>query len=118
MKLPVVTDVKLIAACGLYCAGCYKFRSGKCPGCAGNEKAAWCKIRSCCLGKDIANCSLCEEYSTPKACAKYNNFMARLFGFIFQSDREECINFLKENGADNYAAFMAGKEWVSFPKKK
>jgi len=118
MKTPLVTDVSLIAACGLYCAACGKFRSNKCPGCAGNEKATWCKIRTCCSEKKIANCSSCQEFSNPQDCRKYNNLIARSIEFFFRSDRKQCIFFLRDNGADRYAGFMAEKEWVNFPKKK
>ena len=38
-------DPKMVAACGLYCGACKKYRMGKCSGCHKNKKASWCKIR-------------------------------------------------------------------------
>jgi hypothetical protein len=117
MNAPIVVDTKFIAACGLYCPSCGKFKSEKCPGCAANEKASWCKIRSCCLEKEIANCSDCEEYQNPMDCVKYNNFMAKVFGYIYKSDRSKCIAHIREKGPKEYAYFMAEKAWLSYPKK-
>lgn len=117
MNTPVIVDTKLIAACGLYCASCGKYKSKKCPGCAMNEKATWCKIRLCCQERKITNCSDCEEYPNPMNCSKYNNFMGRVFGLIFNSDRSKCITHLKEKGPKEYAYFMAEKGWVSYPRK-
>jgi hypothetical protein len=42
------------------------------------------------------------------ACRKFNNFMSRLFGFIFSSDRAACIRQIKELGIDGHAEKMAG----------
>jgi hypothetical protein len=111
-------DTALIAACGLYCASCKRYRAGKCPGCAGYEKATWCKIRSCCMEKGIDNCSVCTEFLNPKECAKYNNFLGRIIEFFFGGDRAQSIIFIRENGTDKYAALMAEEKRMSIPKKK
>jgi hypothetical protein len=37
----------------------------------------------------------------------FNNFMAKLFGLIFRSDRLACIQQIKELGIQGYADNMA-----------
>ncbi len=109
MSPTVESDVKQIAACGLYCAACGAHRKGRCPGCAGNVKATWCKVRSCCVGKSIGSCAECAEYPEPRDCRKFHNPISRLFGFIFRSDRRACVLRLREVGPAAYAAEMAVK---------
>ena len=118
MKKEIIKDVNLIAACGLYCGSCGKLKRGKCPGCKENEKASWCKIRLCCIEKEINNCSYCIEFSNPKECTKYNNFIARAIEYVFITDRSLCIESLKEDGEEKFVQLMSDKGWVSMPKKK
>jgi hypothetical protein len=40
-------------------------------------------------------------------CKKYNNFISKAFGYIFNSDRSACINRIKEIGYDGFATEMA-----------
>ena len=52
-------DVRKIAACGLYCGACRKHLAGKCNGCRLNERAKWCKIRTCCMANGFDTCAEC-----------------------------------------------------------
>ena len=52
------------------------------------------------------------------ACRKYNTFMAKLFGFIFNSDRAACINKIKSIGYEQFAQNMAEHKIVSFKKNR
>jgi hypothetical protein len=97
---------ELVAFCGLYCAQCGKFKKGKCPGCAGNEKASWCGIRKCCLEHGYATCADCTEFADPMACGKFNNFISRLVGFVLRSDRAAGIARIKAVGRAGFAAEM------------
>jgi len=103
----VVASPELVARCGLYCGACRSYAKGKCPGCGGNEKATWCTVRSCCTGKKIASCAQCSEFTDPMACGKFNNFMSKLFGFVFRSDRAACIAQIKALGLEGHARSMA-----------
>lgn len=103
----VVNDPKLVAYCGLYCGACRKYQSGKCPGCAQNEKATWCTVRSCCMEHDYQTCADCTQFADIAECKAYNSFMAKLFGFIFRSDRKACIHRIQEIGVEEFAAEMA-----------
>ena len=112
----IVADPKLVAYCGLYCGACRKYLKGKCPGCAGNEKASWCKIRVCCLENNYASCADCEQFDDVADCRMFNNFMAKLFGFIFRSNRPACVARIKEIGIEQYAEEMAQKRAQSIKR--
>lgn len=104
----IVSDPNLVAHCGLYCGACGAYLRGRCGGCHDNAKATWCKVRSCCMERSFATCADCQDFPDPMTCRKYNNFMARLFGFIFRSDRAACIRQVRKLGLAAHAADMAG----------
>ena len=106
-------DPKLVAYCGLYCGACSKYKKGKCSGCAGNDKATWCKIRDCCIENNFSTCADCTQFADVADCRKYNNFMSKLFGFIFRSNRKACICKIKEIGLEEFATEMADKGIMS-----
>ena len=112
-----VNDVNLIAKCGLYCGSCRKYLKDNCPGCLKNEKASWCKVRSCTIIKNISSCADCDEFINPMECKKYNNFMAKLFGFVFNSDRSACIQKIKKIGYEKFALEMSEKEQMTIKEK-
>ena len=101
--------IELVAACGLYCEMCHKFKKGKCPGCAHNVKATWCKIRTCTTEKGYHTCAQCTEFPDVQACRKFNNIFAKLFALIFRSDRKASLALIKETGIQTYANEMAKK---------
>lgn len=103
----IPVNAELVARCGLYCGACKSYLSGKCKGCHENSKATWCKVRSCCTEKQIKTCAECAEFDDPRACTKFNNFMSKVFGLIFQSDRAACITQIKQLGLDGHAKAMA-----------
>lgn len=109
-------DVQLIARCGLYCGACKRYLTEKCKGCHENGKASWCKLRLCCMEKNIASCADCKEFSNVMDCGKYNNFMARIFGFIFNSNRSACITKIRQTGYEAFAREMAENRIVSFKR--
>lgn len=102
----IVSDPNLVAYCGLYCGACRSYLREKCPGCHDNEKAKWCKIRVCCIDNQYLSCADCKQYDSPKDCKMFNNFMAKLFGLIFRSDRLACIQQIKELGIQGHADNM------------
>ena len=87
---PIAADVNLVAYCGLYCGACGAYRRGRCPGCHENSKATWCKVRSCCMENGHSSCADCKTPADPRECRKFNNFIAKIFGLIFRSDRRAC----------------------------
>jgi hypothetical protein len=112
----IKADVGNIAFCGLYCGACGRYLKGKCPGCHNNEKASWCKIRSCCLDNNYQSCADCKTYSDPNECKYFNNFMAKLFGLIFGSNRNACISYISNNGYEAFAKHMAENKLQSLKK--
>lgn len=109
----IVADPKQVALCGVYCGACTRFLKGKCPGCQLNEKASWCKVRTCCLENSYRSCAECKTYSDPNDCGYFNNFMSRLFGFFLRSDRKACIDRIRQDGYEAYAKQMAESGRVS-----
>jgi hypothetical protein len=114
----ITVNSKLVSYCGLYCGSCGKYLKGKCPGCAGNEKASWCKIRLCCINKDISSCSECDEFDDVQNCKKFDNFVAKMFEFVFKSDRKAGIKMIKESGYEEFAKYMAENKLISMKKHK
>ena len=110
-------DKNLVAFCGLYCGECKAYKKGKCPGCQKNEKATWCKVRTFCLEKKICSCADCQDFANASECKKFTNFFSKLFAFVFSSDRQACINMIKEKGYDAYAEEMAKRGKQSIRKK-
>ena len=45
----IASDPNLVAYCGMYGGACKAYLRDKCPGCDDQQKASWCKIRSCCI---------------------------------------------------------------------
>lgn len=103
----IVSDVTLVAHCGLYCGACKAYLRGRCPGCHENRKATWCKVRSCCIDHGYASCAECGQYADPMACQMFNNVISRIFGFLFRSDRAACIAQIRERGVQGHADAMA-----------
>jgi len=110
-------DPNLIARCGLYCGACRRFLKGSCPGCHQNAKAGWCKVRSCCQEHGYASCADCETRQDPRACGKFNNVIAKLFGLVFNSNRAACVDKIRALGPEQYAAFMSGRRLQSLPRR-
>jgi len=113
----ITIDPNLVAYCGLYCGACNKYLQGKCPGCHTNQKASWCKIRSCCITNNYKSCAECKDYSNPNDCKKFNNFISKIFGFLFKSDRLACIKKIKGIGIEKFAEFMAEQGTQTIKRK-
>lgn len=107
MEKQIEADSELIARCGLYCGACRKYLSGKCVGCRENKKLTWCKIRSCSTSMGYHSCADCTK--DVRECKTYSNFISKVFGLIFSSDRSACIARIREVGKDAYAQEMAAK---------
>jgi len=102
----IVSNPDLVAYCGLYCGGCRSYLSEKCPGCHGNSRATWCKIRSCCADQNLKSCADCVQFPDPNTCKKFNNPIAKVFAFIFRSDRAACIRQIRNCGIQGHADNM------------
>jgi hypothetical protein len=113
---PIIADTQLVACCGLYCGACGAYLKEKCKGCRGSEKNSWCKVKQCVLQKKISTCADCGEYPNPMDCKKFNNFISRLFGLLFNSNRAACVKEIKQSGLDIYSRKMADLRRQTFPR--
>lgn len=105
-----------IAYCGLYCEACKRYINGKCPRCGKNEKASWCGIRKCCINNEYKSCADCATYNDPDECKQFNNWISRVIGFLFRSDRRGCIEYIKKNGYEQYAEYMSSEGRMSMKR--
>ena len=112
----IIADKNLIGYCGLYCAACRTFLAGKCPGCQKKTNATWCKVRECCISNGFLSCADCNLVGLNE-CKKYNSFIAKAFGLIFNSDRAACIERIKKTGYDDFAVEMALNKRQTFKRR-
>lgn len=110
----IEANTQLIAACGLYCGACRKYLADKCPGCHLNEKATWCKIRSCVNRHGYHSCAECATDVTQ--CKTYSNLIGKIFAFIFRSDRPACIRYIKDHGEQAFAEEMTRRKSQTMKK--
>lgn len=103
----LVASSDLVAYCGLYCGACRSYLKERCAGCHDNAKATWCKVRSCCIESELSSCADCTQFPDPSRCAKFNNFISKLFGVLLRSDRPACIAQIRRLGAAGHAEAMA-----------
>jgi hypothetical protein len=107
MNKTIESNPNMIAFCGLYCGACRSYLKGKCPGCAENTKATWCNVRKCCMERGIKSCADCTEYTHAMDCKKFNNFISKIFAFVFRSDRAASIEKIKKIGYMQYSHYCA-----------
>jgi len=113
IKNEAIQNSELVAYCGLYCGTCKSYKKGKCPGCAKNTKATWCKIRSCNIDHHYANCTDCTLTDRTQ-CKKLNNTIGKVFGLVFRTDRLKSLQYIQENGTKAYSLKMWKMGQMSF----
>ena len=112
----IVSDPQLVAYCGLYCGACRRYLNEKCPGCHDNEKAAWCKIRTCCIENDYLSCAECKQFNNVNDCKLFNNFISKVFALIFRSNRAACIQQIQDIGIEGHADYMSENKLQSLKR--
>ena len=100
-----MTDTR-IAFCGLFCGNCGNFKRGRCKGCAEEAWFKMCRVRPCAIEKGFATCAECEELET---CKILNNFIAKIFSFIFRSDKMASLRMIRDEGMEEFIAFKAAQ---------
>ena len=109
----MTANTKLVARCGLYCGSCRAYRKRKCPGCAGNEKASWCKVRKCCIEHCYDTCADCVEFDNPAKCSMLISPVSKVIGFVLRTDRAASLAVIKAQGREAYAEAMASSGRMS-----
>jgi len=97
-----------IAPCGLFCSNCGRLRKGRCAGCQVQAGFARCGIRACVVEKGIVTCAECDEFGDGRPyteCSKLNNFISKIFGLLFRSDRIGDLRMLREQGREAYLEY-------------
>jgi hypothetical protein len=112
----IVVDEKLVAYCGLYCGACKLYIWGMCPGCMKNEKASWCKVRTCCIESNYKTCADCDMGENISNCSKLVNPISKIISLILGSNRIACLKKIKESGCAAYAKNMAETKRASLRK--
>ncbi len=69
------------------------------------------------MDHDFKSCADCNLMSL-NDCKKFNNFVGKIFGFIFNSNRAACIAAIKEKGYDTFAADMSQSGRQSISRKR
>lgn len=108
---------ELVAACGLYCGECHRYKKGKCPGCADNVKASWCKVRTCTAERGYRTCAECRDFPDVQACRKFNTIFSKFFALVFRSDRQASLQLISTMGIEGYASEMT-KRGLSVVKRQ
>ena len=104
--LPLVADANLVSACGLYCGACKAYRAQKCPGCRGNYKAVYCRVRRCVRRRGIRSCADCDDHPDPRTCRKVHGLLFRTVDLLTDTGRMDCLDRVKELGHEGYAEEM------------
>lgn len=115
--IELAINESLVSYCGLYCGACKRYNSGGCPGCAKNEKATWCKTRTCNIEKGYRSCADCS-LSNLRECGKLHNFISKAFGMVFNTDRIAGLTLIREQGYGAFAQQMASAKQMSVKRRK
>jgi hypothetical protein len=52
-----------------------------------------------------------------KECKTHNNFVGKIFAFLFNSDRTACIRYIREHGEEAFATKMAKEKRMTIKRK-
>ena len=99
-----------IAACGLFCTNCSRFKSNKCQGCQVAPPFKSCPVRKCCAEKSVTDCGQCDEFAAPRdyrECKKLNNIISKVIGFMVGSHRTAGCAMLRDQGREHYLEHKA-----------
>ena len=93
----------VLACCGLVCSECGAITKGKCQGCHSEKPMSLhCKVKPCVKERNWATCAECGDFTNLKDCKKLNNFISKIFAFIFRSDRIGNLNCIREVGLEKF----------------
>lgn len=95
----------IVACCGLVCSNCGALRKGKCQGCHGDKPMFRnCPVKACVKSHDYGTCANCGEFKDLHDCGKLDNFISRLFGWLFGSNRIGNLCRIREVGLEAFKA--------------
>jgi hypothetical protein len=92
-----------VACCGLVCSECGAFKKKRCQGCHSDRPMFRnCPVKKCVMECSHATCADCAEFADLKQCGKLHNWISRIFGFIFRSDRIGNLMSIRSQGFDSF----------------
>lgn len=93
-----------IGCCGAFCGTCPVIKENHCKGCklgyqngARDISKAKCKIKVCCIQKELNSCAECQEFNS---CKVITGFYAKN-GYKYKKYKE-AIEFIRSNGYDKF----------------
>ena len=93
----------VLAYCGLVCSQCGAYLNQRCRGCYSDKPMSLnCKVKPCAQEKNYSSCAECKDFADFKKCKKLNNWISKIFGFIFRTDRIANLNQIREIGLDRF----------------
>lgn len=95
-----------VAVCGLFCGNCGNYQRGRCKGCAVQAWLKGCRVRACAFERGFATCAECEEMET---CRILNNFISKIFSFIFRTDKMGSLRMIRDEGMEKFIAFKTAQ---------
>jgi hypothetical protein len=102
---------ELLGCCGAYCGPCKAFKENFCKGCKLGYKngerdisKAKCKMKICCMGKNLNSCADCDEYSSCKIMQEFHNKK----GYKYKKYKE-AIEYIRKNGYEKF--FEIANKW-------
>ncbi len=100
-----IAEKPIIACCGLVCSECGAFKKQRCEGCHSEKPMnIGCKVKPCVTERNCTTCAECGDFENLKDCKKLNNFISKIFGLIFRSDRIGNLNQIRQTGLDKFIA--------------
>lgn len=95
----------IVGCCGLVCSNCGAHRKGRCQGCHSDKPMFRnCPVKTCVKFRGFATCAECSAYPDLTQCGKLHNFISRLMGWIFRSDRIGNLNRIRQEGLEAFKA--------------
>ena len=93
----------ILAYCGLVCSECGAYTKGRCKGCHSDKPMnRGCKVKPCAQERNFSSCAECKDFPDLADCKKLNNWISKIFAFIFRSDRLGNLNQIREIGLDKF----------------
>ena len=94
---------KIVAYCGLVCNDCGAFKKNRCGGCYCEKPMNMgCKVKPCAVDRGYGTCAECCDFDEFADCKKLNNFISRIFAFIFKSNRIGNLKRIRQIGLDEF----------------
>ena len=94
----------VLGCCGLVCSECGAYLKDKCGGCHSDKPMGYkCKVKPCVQEKNGVSCAGCGDFENLSECKKLNNWIAKIFEFIFRKNRIGNLCRIREIGIDGFA---------------